>query len=76
MAFDEQRLRISVNARWPPCFGGPLELLYLDNDGNFSSLDNVVPAPMREEVNETDQPLELAGHANAERCRCGPRSQT
>ena len=34
--------------------------LYLDNDDNLSSLDNVVLAPMREDAFESVQPLDCA----------------
>ena len=56
------RLPQNVANKVQPSFADdPLEPLYLDDDGNLSSLDNVVPAPMREEAIGGAQPLDSAG---------------
>ena len=56
------RLYQNVANKVQPSFADdPLEPLYLDDDGNLSSLDNVVPAPMREEAIGGAQPLDSAG---------------
>jgi integrase len=47
----------------------PLEPLYLDDDGNLSSLDNVVPAPMSEDVNGGESPPDRAWTIRTARIR-------
>ena len=55
------RLYQNVANKVQPSFADdPLEPLYLDDDGNLSSLDNVVPAPTREVAFGSVQPLECA----------------
>jgi len=55
------RLYQNVANKVQPSFADdPLEPLYLDDDGNLSSLDNVVPAPTRYEEFRSVQPLECA----------------
>ena len=55
------RLYQNVANKVQPSFADdPLEPLYLDDDGNLSSLDNVVPAPTRYEEFRSVHPLECA----------------